>query len=73
MSGRRETAQLIELVYRMNEYTDPETLRILDDVILLATHANPDGQSLVSNWYMREDDGFAASNVVDRDNLDGHS
>ena len=37
--------QLMELVYRMNDYTDAETLRILDEVILLATHANPDGHA----------------------------
>jgi len=48
--------QLNELVYRMNDYTDAETLRILDDVILLATHANPDGHALVANWYTRADD-----------------
>jgi hypothetical protein len=53
--------QLAELVYRMNDYTDPETLRILDDVILLATHANPDGQDLVSDWYMREPDPLKRS------------
>jgi len=54
-------AQLTELVYRLNEYTDAETLRILDDVIILATHANPDGMTLVSDWYMREDDPMARS------------
>ena len=48
--------QLAELVYRLNDYTDAETLRILDDVIILATHANPDGHALVANWYMRHDD-----------------
>jgi hypothetical protein len=48
--------QLAELVYRMNDYTDQETLRILEEVILLATHANPDGQDLVADWYMREPD-----------------
>ena len=53
--------QLTELVYRMNDYTDPETLRILDDVILLAVHANPDGMDLVSNWYMREPDPLKRS------------
>ena len=46
-------AQLTEMVYRLNESTDAETLRILDDVIILATHANPDGMTLVSDWYMR--------------------
>src|SRR5690606_39054421 len=48
--------QLAEMVYRLNDYTDPETLRILDDVIILATHANPDGMDLYSNWYMRAED-----------------
>jgi len=48
--------QIIELVYRLNSAQDPETLRILDDVIVLAVHANPDGMELVSNWYYRTDD-----------------
>jgi hypothetical protein len=48
--------QLTELIYRMVSYDDPETLRILDDVILLAVHANPDGHDLVADWYMRHDD-----------------
>ena len=46
-------AQLTEMVYRLVDYTDEETMRILDDVIILATHANPDGHTLVSDWYMR--------------------
>jgi hypothetical protein len=46
--------QLMELVYQMVSRTDPETMRILRDDILLAVHANPDGMELVSNWYMRE-------------------
>lgn len=45
--------QLIELIYELSTRTDPETMRILDKVIILATHANPDGQELVSDWYMR--------------------
>ena len=49
-------AQLTEMVYRLNDYTDAETMRILDDVIILATHANPDGMTLVSDWYMRVDE-----------------
>jgi len=48
--------QLTELVYQMVTRNDAETLRFLDDVILLAVHANPDGQELVSNWYMREEE-----------------
>ena len=46
--------QLMQFVYEMVTKSDPETLRILDDVIILAVHANPDGMELVSNWYMRE-------------------
>ena len=45
--------QLMEWVYQMVSRTDAETLRFLDDVVLLAVHANPDGMELVSNWYMR--------------------
>ena len=53
--------QLIELVYRMASRSDPETLRILDDVILLAVQVNPDGMELVSDWYMREPDSLQRS------------
>lgn len=48
--------QEIELVYQMVSRNDPETLRILNNVILLATISNPDGMDLVSQWYMREPD-----------------
>jgi hypothetical protein len=48
--------QLIELIYRLNTKTDPETMRILNDDIILCTLVNPDGMELVSNWYMREPD-----------------
>jgi hypothetical protein len=46
--------QLIETAYQLLSRNDDETNRILNDVIILMTHANPDGQELVSNWYMRE-------------------
>jgi hypothetical protein len=46
--------QLIETAYQLLSRNDDETMRVLDDVIILMTHANPDGQELVSNWYMRE-------------------
>lgn len=46
--------QLIETAYQLLSRNDEETMRILDDVIILMTHANPDGQELISNWYMRE-------------------
>jgi hypothetical protein len=45
--------QLIETAYQLTSRQDPETMRILDNVIILLTHANPDGQELVSDWYMR--------------------
>ena len=48
--------QLIETIYRLNTKSDPETLRILNDDIILCTLVNPDGMELVSNWYMREPD-----------------
>jgi len=48
--------QLIELVYRLNSKNDAETLRILNDDVILCTILNPDGMELVSNWYMREKD-----------------
>jgi len=48
--------QLLELVWQMVSRNDPETLRILNDVVILAVHVNPDGMELVSNWYMREPD-----------------
>jgi hypothetical protein len=46
--------QLIETVYQLVSRNDAETLRFLNDLIILAVHANPDGMELVSKWYMRE-------------------
>jgi hypothetical protein len=48
--------QLMEWVYQMVSRDDEETRRFLNDVILLNVQANPDGQELVANWYMREKD-----------------
>jgi hypothetical protein len=48
--------QLIETIYRLNTRNDAETLRILNDVVILCTLVNPDGMELVSNWYMRNAD-----------------
>jgi hypothetical protein len=45
--------QLIETVYQLVSRTDAETMRFLNDLVILAVHANPDGMELVSNWYMR--------------------
>jgi hypothetical protein len=48
--------QLMEQVYQMASRTDPETMRLLDETIALYVHANPDGQEIVADWYMREKD-----------------
>jgi hypothetical protein len=48
--------QLIETAYQLVSRNDAETLRILRDVIVLLVHANPDGEELAANWYMREPD-----------------
>src|SRR6476661_10091574 len=48
--------QEMEEVYEMVSRTDPETMRLLNDDIILCVLANPDGQELVANWYMRETD-----------------
>jgi hypothetical protein len=50
------THQLIETAWQLVSRTDPETIHILDNAIILLVHANPDGQELVSNWYMQERD-----------------
>lgn len=47
------TQQLIEIAYQLLSRDDAETINILDKVIVLLTHANPDGMELVSDWYMR--------------------
>jgi hypothetical protein len=48
--------QLIELTYQLVSASDEETRRILQDVVVLAAHTNPDGHALVADWYMREAD-----------------
>ena len=45
--------QLTEMVWQMVSRTDAETQRILDGVITLFVHANPDGHDLVADWYNR--------------------
>ena len=54
--------QLIETIYNVVSRNDEENKRILDHVIILFTHANPDGQELVSDWYMREKDPVKRKN-----------
>lgn len=46
--------QLIETAWQLASRDDAETRRILDDTIVLLVHANPDGQELIADWYMRE-------------------
>src|SRR5205085_1561695 len=45
--------QLGQMVYEMVSRTDEETMRFLNDCIILFVHANPDGNDLVADWYMR--------------------
>jgi hypothetical protein len=47
---------LFWMAYQMVTQNDAETLRILNDDILLLTPVNPDGMELVANWYMRSPD-----------------
>jgi len=53
--------QLIETVYQLVSRSDEETRRFLNDVIVLAVDANPDGHELVASWYMREQDPLRRS------------
>ncbi|WP_419254546.1 M14 family metallopeptidase [Caulobacter sp. ErkDOM-YI] len=46
----------IQVLHKMLTQTDPETMRLLDDVIVLFAHDNPDGMELISDWYMRQED-----------------
>ncbi|MDG1277297.1 MAG: M14 family metallopeptidase [Algoriphagus sp.] len=48
--------QLIQTLYELASRTDAETMRILDEVIILLVHANPDGMEIMSDWYMRKED-----------------
>ena len=57
---------LFHLAHQMASRTDAETMRILNDVILLVVPANPDGMELVSNWYMRNPDPKARSMSIPR-------
>jgi hypothetical protein len=53
--------QLIQTIYTLLTREDEETKRILKSTIILFVHANPDGQELVSNWYMRNADTLKRS------------
>ena len=44
----------IQLAYDLVTKSDPETMRILDDVILMLWPTiNPDGHQMVADWYMK--------------------
>jgi hypothetical protein len=53
--------QLMETVYQLVSRTDAETMRLLNDDIVLCVQANPDGQEKVASWYMREKDPLKRS------------
>lgn len=53
--------QLMETVYQLVSRIDPDTLRYLNDAVILCVQANPDGQELIANWYMREADPLKRS------------
>jgi hypothetical protein len=55
--------QLGEMVYQMVSRTDDETMRFLDECVILFVHANPDGHDLVADWYMRNPDPLKRSNA----------
>ncbi len=46
----------IQIIHEMLTKNDPETLRLLNDDIMLFVFANPDGLEQVANWYMRPTD-----------------
>ncbi len=52
--------QLIETVYQLVSRTDAETMRFLNDLVILAVHANPDGMELVSELVHEEPEPAAA-------------
>ncbi len=58
--------QLMQTVYDLLARNDAETRRILDDCIVLAVHANPDGMQLVSSWYMKDADSTKRNMDVPR-------
>jgi hypothetical protein len=56
--------QWIETMYQLITRQDEETKNILKNTIILFVHANPDGQELVSNWYMRNTDTLKRSTAA---------
>ena len=62
-SESQHSQSLSDFVHVMLSQTDEEVMRFLDDVIILAVNANPDGVELVANWYMRNEDEKARTFV----------
>ncbi len=58
--------QLIQTEYDLLSRTDPETMRILHDDIVLLTNINPDGMQMVANWYMQEPDSLKRNMSIPR-------
>lgn len=58
--------QLIQTSYELITRDDDETRKILDNDIILMVHCNPDGQELISNWYMQEKDPLKRNMNVPR-------
>ena len=58
--------QLIETNYQFLSRNDEETLRILNDIIIVFVHANPDGMELEANWYNHEPDSTKKNYNVPR-------
>lgn len=50
------TQDQIHVIYRMLTKNDPETMRILNDDIILFGQDNPDGLDMIAHWYMRNPD-----------------
>lgn len=59
-------AQLIEMTHQLLSRNDEETLRMLDNCVILLVHANPDGMELVSSNYMRNPDPTKRRYVAER-------
>src|SRR5947207_2183174 len=59
-SAQRSTSpgarQRFEPIYRLNSRPEAETMRLLNDDVVLCTLANRAGMELVSDWYMRDAD-----------------
>ncbi|SMD44055.1 Zinc carboxypeptidase [Aquiflexum balticum DSM 16537] len=48
--------QMIPTYYDLVTRNDPENMRILNDLIILMVHTNPDGHEIITNWYMGQED-----------------